>query len=182
MKKTEAEAEAERRVHLREMLEEGVRCICHISAPCSLHEGMTMEEDEAYAKGGAPAVLALLDAADVAEAEAEVEVDDLRARAEAAEAQRDLAQAEAERWKAHAESLVRQMTAWGEAQAELRRKQARLDALLRSPPKLPPLPEPEPIRPAAAPPPAKGFSLCPLCLVVAVAVTLTTVVLLVFGR
>ena len=72
MKKTEAEAEAERRANLREMLNDDGCCFCHVSAPCSLHEGMTMEEDEAYAKGGAYAVLRLLDAADEAdEAEAE---------------------------------------------------------------------------------------------------------------
>jgi hypothetical protein len=65
MKKTEAEAE--RRAYLRDRLNDDGCCFCHVSAPCSLHEDMTMEEDEAYAKGGASAVLRLLDEADEAD-------------------------------------------------------------------------------------------------------------------
>lgn len=235
---TEAEIEAGRRARLRDLLEDDDEsCFCYVSSPCPLHEYMTVKEDEAYAKGGAYAVLKLLDEADEAEAEAaeaaldlglelaaepvkprpgldtlpEVTrervyrylsamavgsasgytsadtllapslpdlldgLDNLLARAEAAEAQRDFVQGEAEVWKVQVRDMTREMMAWGEAQAELRRKQARLDTLLREGPKLPPLPEPTP-----APAPAEGPSLYPLGFVVAVGIMLITVLLLVF--
>lgn len=53
--------EADRRAALRDLLDDGGRCCCHLSPPCALHLLMTEDEAKAYDNGGSSAVIDLLD-------------------------------------------------------------------------------------------------------------------------